>query len=124
MKELTKAEEQVMHILWEIKKGFVKDIRDLLPEPKPAITTVSTIVRILEQKGFVGHKAFGKTHEYYPLVEKKFYTRVMMKGILTKYFSNSYRQLVSFFSQEKGLTVTELEELKRIIDEEIRKQKK
>jgi predicted transcriptional regulator len=124
MKELTKAEEQVMHILWDIKKGFVKDIRDCLPEPKPAITTVSTIVRILEQKGFVGHKAFGKTHEYFPLVEKKFYTRVMMKGILTKYFSSSYRQLVSFFSQEKGLTVTELEELKRIIDEEIKKQQK
>ncbi|HSV77134.1 MAG TPA: BlaI/MecI/CopY family transcriptional regulator [Bacteroidales bacterium] len=123
MKELTKAEEQVMHILWDIKKGFVKDIRDRLPDPKPAVTTVSTIVRILEQKEFVGHKAFGKTHEYYPLVEKKFYTRVMMKGILSKYFSNSYRQLVSFFSQEKGLTVTELEELKRIIDEEIRKQK-
>ncbi|HAJ99964.1 MAG TPA: hypothetical protein DCM62_08060 [Bacteroidales bacterium] len=124
MKELTKAEEQVMQILWDIKKGFVKDIRDRLPEPKPAITTVSTIVRILEQKGFVAHKAFGKTHEYFPLVEKKIYTRDMMKGILTKYFSDSYRQMVSFFSQEKGLTVTELEELKRIIDDEIRKKQK
>jgi len=124
MKELTKAEEQVMHILWDIKNGFVKEIRDRLPEPKPAITTVSTIVRILEQKGFVAHKAFGKTHEYFPLVEKKIYTRDMMKGILTKYFSDSYRQMVSFFSQEKGLTVTELEELKRIIDDEIRKKQK
>lgn len=113
-----------MQILWDIKKGFVKDIRDRLPEPKPAITTVSTIVRILEQKGFVAHKAFGKTHEYFPLVEKKIYTRDMMKGILTKYFSDSYRQMVSFFSQEKGLTVTELEELKRIIDDEIRKKQK
>lgn len=122
MKELTKAEEQVMQILWEIKSGFVKDIRDKFREPRPAITTVSTIVRILEQKGFVKHKAYGKSHEYFPAVEKKTYTRVMMKGILMKYFSNSLRQMVSFFSQEKGLTVSELEELKRIIDEEIRKQ--
>lgn len=122
MKELTKAEEQVMQILWEMKSGFVKDIRDRFRNPKPAITTVSTIIRILEQKGFVGHRAYGKSHEYFPLVEKRTYTRVMMKGILMKYFSNSLRQMVSFFSQEKGLTVSELEELKRIIEEEIRKQ--
>jgi BlaI family transcriptional regulator, penicillinase repressor len=122
MKELTKAEEQVMQILWDMKSGFVKDIRARFRDPKPAITTVSTIVRILEQKGFVGHRSYGKSHEYFPLVEKKTYTRVMMKGILMKYFSNSLRQMVSFFSQEKGLTVSELEELKRIIDEEIRKQ--
>lgn len=122
MKELTKAEEQVMQILWELKSGFVKDIRDKFRNPRPAITTVSTIIRILEHKGFVGHKAFGKSFEYFPLVEKKTYARVMMKGILMKYFSNSLRQMVSFFSQEKGLTVSELEELKLIIEEEIRKQ--
>ena len=71
MKELTKAEEQVMQILWKIEKGFVKDIIDSMPKPKPAYNTVSTIVRILEKKGFVGHNAYGKTHEYYPLVSKK-----------------------------------------------------
>lgn len=122
MKELTKAEEQVMQILWDIKSGFVKDIRDKFREPKPAITTVSTIVRILEQKGFVKHKSYGKAHEYFPAVEKNVYTREMMKGILSKYFGNSLRQMVSFFSQEKGQSVSELEELKHIIDEEIKKQ--
>ncbi len=121
MKELTRAEEQVMQILWEIKSGYVKDIRDRFREPKPAITTVSTIVRILERKGFVKHKTFGKSHEYYPAIEKRTYTRVLMKGILTKYFGNSIRQMVSFFSNEKGLSVSELEELKHIIDEEIKK---
>lgn len=124
MKELTRAEEQVMQILWEMNSGFVKDIRARFRDPKPAITTVSTIIRILEQKGFVGHKTYGKTYEYFPLVEKKTYTRVMMKSILLKYFSNSLRQMVSFFSKEKGLTLSELEELKQIIEEEIRKQER
>jgi predicted transcriptional regulator len=71
MKELTRAEEEIMQVLWEIEKGFVRDVIDRLPDPKPAYTTVSTIIRILEKKGFVGHKAFGKTHRYFPLVEKK-----------------------------------------------------
>ncbi len=119
MKELTKAEEQVMNILWQIKTGFVNDILAHFEEPKPAYTTVSTIVRILEEKGFVGHKAYGKAHEYFPLVDKATYTRSMMKGILSKYFGNSLKQMVSFFSHEKGLTAAELEELKRIIEEEI-----
>lgn len=123
MKELTKAEEQVMQILWDIKSGFVKDILEGFPEPKPAYTTVSTIVRILQEKGFVGHKAFGKAHQYYPLIEKPTYTRVMMKGIMHRYFGNSLRQMVSFFSHEKGLSASDLEELKRIIDDEIIKKK-
>lgn len=123
MKELTKAEEQIMQVLWELKKGFVKDIIEKLPEPRPAYTTVSTIVRILEKKGFVAYNAYGKTHEYYPLVQKKDYTRQLFKGMLDGYFGNSIRQMVSFFSREKDLSVSELEELKNIIDEEIRKQK-
>ena len=120
MKELTKAEEQVMQILWEIKAGFVKDILAKFREPKPAYTTVSTIIRILEEKGFIGHKAYGKAHEYFPLVQKATYTRILMKGIMMKYFGNSLRQMVSFFSHEKGMTASELEELKQIIEEEIR----
>ncbi|MFW6227309.1 MAG: BlaI/MecI/CopY family transcriptional regulator [Bacteroidota bacterium] len=123
MKELTKAEEQIMQVLWDLKKGFVKDIIEQLPEPRPAYTTVSTIVRILEKKGFVAYNAYGKTHEYYPLVQKKDYTRQVFKGMLNGYFGNSIRQMVSFFSREKDLSVSELEELKSIIDEEIRKQK-
>ena len=82
MKELTKAEEQIMQILWDLEKGFVKDIVERFPEPKPAYNTVSTIVRILEQKGFVDHTAYGKTHEYFPLVGKSDYTRTFLPPVL------------------------------------------
>lgn len=121
MKELTKAEEQIMHLLWEMKKAYVRDLVDRFPEPKPAYTTVSTIVRILEKKGFVGYKAYGKTHEYYPLIEKKLYSRHLLKGVMNDYFGNSIRQMVSFFSKEKDLSVAELEELKILIEDEINK---
>ncbi len=123
MRELTRAEEQVMQILWSIKSGFVKDILEHFKEPKPAYTTVSTIVRILEEKGFVGHKSYGKAHEYYPLVAKAVYTRKMMRGIMQGYFGNSLRQMVSFFSHERGMSISELEELKRIIEDEIQNKK-
>lgn len=123
MKELTKAEEQIMQVLWKMKKGFVKDILDKLPEPKPAYNTVSTIVRILEKKGFVGYVAFGKTHEYFPIVPKKEYTRAFLKNFVGGYFSNSYKQMVSFFAQEENLSLKDMEELQRLIEEEIKKQK-
>jgi BlaI family transcriptional regulator, penicillinase repressor len=121
MKELTKAEEQIMHMLWDMKQAYIKDLVDRFPEPKPAYTTVSTIVRILEKKGFVGYRAYGKTHEYYPLIEKKDYTRQLFKGLLNGYFGNSIRQMVSYFSKEKDLSVNELEELRNIIEEEIKR---
>lgn len=121
MKKLTHAEEEVMHILWELKKGFVKDILEKLPDPKPAYNTVSTVVRILEKKGFAGYKAFGKTHEYYPLISKEEYTRQYMNTIVKNYFSNSYRQLVSFFAGTKTLTLNELEDIRKLMDEEIKK---
>lgn len=120
MKELTKAEEQIMHELWRLKKGFVHDVLEQLPEPKPAYNTVSTIIRILERKGFVGHTAFGKAHEYFPLIDKKEYRRLLAKGLLSNYFSNSVHSLVSFFSREKNLSLAELEELKSIIEAEIK----
>jgi BlaI family transcriptional regulator, penicillinase repressor len=122
MKELTRAEEEIMQVLWEIEKGFVRDVIDRLPDPKPAYTTVSTIIRILEKKGFVGHKAFGKTHQYFPLVEKKAYTRQLFRGMLSNYFGNSVHQMVSFFSRDKDLSISDLEAMKQIIDDEIRKQ--
>ena len=122
MKELTRAEEEIMQILWEIEKGFVRDVIERLPDPKPAYTTVSTIIRILEKKGFVGHKAFGKTHQYFPLVEKKAYTRQLFRGMLSNYFGNSVQQMVSFFSRDKDLSVSDLEAMKKIIDDEIKKQ--
>ncbi len=120
MKELTKAEEQVMHIIWKLKKCFVKDIVLEISNPKPAYTTISTIVRILEDKGFVGHKAYGKTHEYYPLVAKSEYAQVMMKDMLKKYFGNSVKQLVSYFSVEKDLSEAELKEIRQLIDEQLK----
>ncbi len=121
MKELTKAEEQIMQILWQLEKAFVNDILDQFPEPKPAYNTVSTIVRILERKGFVGHIAFGKTHQYYPMIKKQDYTRHLFKGMLSSYFSNSMQQMVSFFTREKNMSLEELEEIKQIIDSEINK---
>ncbi len=123
MKQLTKAEEQVMQILWDLKKGFVRDILDKLPRPKPAYNTVSTIIRILEKKGVVGYKAFGKTHEYYPLVTKKAYRKKYFKGFLNNYFSNSYMALTSFFTKEQDLSLEELEAIKKLIDEEIEQKK-
>lgn len=124
MKELTKAEEQLMQILWELEKGFVNDVLAKLPEPKPAYNTVSTIIRILEKKGFVGHNAFGKTHQYYPLISKKEYTKTYFKGFMNNYFENSYQALASFFTNENKLSIEELEEIKNLMEEEIKKQKK
>lgn len=123
MKELTKAEEEIMQILWAIERGFVKDILDKIPAPKPAYNTVSTIVRILERKGFVGYKAYGKTHEYFPLVSKEDYKSKLMKTVVKNYFSNSFQQMVSFFAGDKKMTIKELEEIKDLMDKEIKKSK-
>ena len=111
MKELTKAEEQIMQLLWELKNAFVKDIIEQIPEPKPAYNTVSTIIRILEKKGFVGHNAYGKTHEYFPLISRKDYTRSYMKNFMRNYFSGSFQEMVSFFAKEDNMSVSELDEL-------------
>lgn len=113
MKELTRAEEEIMQVLWELDHALVKEIIDQLPDPKPAYNTVSTIVRILQQKGFVGHVAEGKSHRYHPLLTKEEYTKSFMKGFVKKYFSGSYRQMVSFFTEEKNLSIKELEQLLR-----------
>ena len=111
MKELTKAEEEIMQVLWDLDSAFVKDIIDELPEPRPAYNTVSTIVRILQQKGFVDHESFGKSHKYHPLITKEEYTKSFMKGFVKRYFSGSYRQMVSFFTEEENLSIKELEQL-------------
>lgn len=111
MKELTKAEEQVMQILWKLKKGFVNDLLDHLPEPKPAYNTISTIVRILVKKGFVGFKAFGKTHEYFPLISKKEYSNFYLKNFVGNYFEGSFQNLVSFFAKENNMDLEDFEKL-------------
>ncbi|RLD34700.1 MAG: BlaI/MecI/CopY family transcriptional regulator [Bacteroidetes bacterium] len=122
MKELTKAEEQIMQVLWKLKEAFVKEIIEELPTPKPAYNTVSTIVRILEKKGFVSYHAFGKTHRYFPLLEKEDYTKTHMNGFVKNYFSNSFEQMVSFFAKEKSLSIPEMEEIQKIMANEIKKQ--
>jgi len=123
MKELTKAEEQIMQVLWRLGRGLVKDILDELPEPKPAYNTVSTIVRILEKKGFVSYKAYGRTHEYFPVVAMNEYRREYLRSLVHRYFGNSYQELVSFFAQDRNLTLSELEEIRASLAEEIAKQK-
>ena len=124
MKKLTKAEEQIMQILWELERGFVKDIIKNLPQPKPAYNTVSTIIRILEKKGFVSHRAYGNAHEYFPVINKEEYTKAYLKSIMKNYFSNSFREMVSFFASEENISIEELEELRKMINEEIKKQKR
>ncbi len=116
MKDLTKAEEQVMQILWVIEKGFVKDIISRFEEPKPAYNTVSTIVRILETKGFIGHKEYGKSHRYYPLVKKKEYSRERMNEMVKNYFGNSASQVVSFFTKNKKMDVREVDEIIKMLE--------
>ena len=120
MKELTRAEEQIMQILWQIKKGFVRDIMDEMPEPKPAYNTVSTIVRILEQKGFVSHKAFGKSHEYFPVVEKEKYSKFFLNNFLSGYFSGSFEKMVSFFAKENNLDIKEVDELMKHVKDDLK----
>jgi BlaI family transcriptional regulator, penicillinase repressor len=123
MKELTRAEEQIMHVLWALGKGYVKDIIERLPSPKPAYNTVSTIVRILEKKGFVGHEAFGKTHLYHPRIAKEDYTQAFLRHFIKDYFDDSYSELVSFFARDRELTVSELEDILGTLRDEIKKQK-
>ncbi|MGF1586264.1 MAG: BlaI/MecI/CopY family transcriptional regulator [Bacteroidales bacterium] len=109
--QLTKAEEQIMQILWEMGDGLVKDIRDRFDEPRPARNTVSTVLRVLEKKGFVGHKAIGNVHRYHPLITKKDYSKSQLFRLMDNYFNNSFPALASFFAQEKDLTIKELEDL-------------
>jgi BlaI family penicillinase repressor len=109
--KLTKAEEQIMQILWDMKEGLVKDIRDRFEDPKPARNTVSTVVRVLEKKKYVDHKAYGNVHVYFPLVSKKEYSKNQLFGLMENYFNNSFPAMASFFVREKDLTVRELEEL-------------
>ena len=122
MKTLTKAEEQVMQILWDLDRGLVRDILAQLPEPKPAYNTVSTVVRVLEKKGFVSHKSYGTTHEYFPIISKKDYTKFYFGEFMEKYFNNSFKQLASFFTRENKLTLEELEDMMKEIRQEIGKE--
>ena len=111
MKQLTKAEEEVMQVLWSLENGFVKEILAEFKEPKPAYNTISTIIRILEKKGFVGFEAFGKSHRYYPIVSKEEYKESISKSLLSKYFEGSAQNLISFFAKKEEISVEELDQL-------------
>ncbi|MBO9636639.1 BlaI/MecI/CopY family transcriptional regulator [Siphonobacter aquaeclarae] len=116
-KELTRAEEQIMHVLWGLEKGFVKDVLDRLPEPKPAYNTVSTIIRILEQKGFVGHTAYGKSHQYHPLITKEQYRTFATEKLMEGYFGNSVGSLFSFFMKKKKVELNEADDILKMIEQ-------
>ncbi len=122
--QLTKAEEQVMQILWELGEGLVKDILDRFEEPKPARNTVSTVVRILEKKGFVGHKDYGKVFVYYPMVLKKEYSGKQLFGLMNNYFNNSFPAMASFFAKENDLSIKDLELLLEETKKELAKRNK
>ena len=111
--ELTRAEEQVMQVLWRRGPSFVKDMLAELPAPTPAYNTVSTIIRILETKGFVDHEAFGRTHRYFVLVAQDDYRRFSLRKLLGGHFGNSFGRLVSFFAKEENLDAAQLDELLR-----------
>lgn len=118
MKQLTKAEEEVMQILWQLQKCNVAAIIDELPEPKPAYNTVSTIVRILESKGFVDHQKEGKGHVYFPLVKKSDYSHQSITKLVDGYFQGSYKSMVSFFMKKNDMSLSELESILKEIKKE------
>ena len=118
LKELTHAELEVMQILWEKKKALVREVLDEMPEPKPAYNTVSTVIRVLEKKGFVSHKAFGTTYQYFPLVRKREYTKGYMDTVMTNFFGGSIHQMLSFLNDTKSVSISELEEIIRMMKED------
>ena len=120
MKTLTKAEEQVMQVLWKIREGFIRDILEELPAPKPHQNTVATILKILAEKEFVGVKVFGRQHQYYPLVSRESYSKSSMKSIVKRYFDGSFASAVSFMVKENTLSLEDLETLLK----ELKKAKK
>lgn len=123
MKELTKAEEQIMQYLWKLEKAFLKDIIEEFPHPRPAYTTISTVVRVLVKKGVIGYNTFGKVNQYYPLISKNSYTKEFMKGMMKSFFNNSVEGFTSFFAREQDLSLSELEEMKALIEEQITSKK-
>ena len=115
MKKLTRKEEEIMKILWKLEKAFVKEIIEEYEDPKPHYNTISSLVRLLQEKGIVGYKQYGNTYRYYPMISKEEYRRTFMKQVISDYFDNSYKNAVAFFVREKGLSYEELEELVKMI---------
>ncbi len=119
IRELTKAEEQVMQILWNSKESIVRDIVNQFPDPKPAYNTVSTVLRVLEKKGFVDHKAYGTTYVYFTLVSKKDYSKFQFTNLIKNYFNGSFPKMAAFFAKENNLTIQELEAMMDMAKDEL-----
>ncbi|TSD66209.1 BlaI/MecI/CopY family transcriptional regulator [Inquilinus sp. KBS0705] len=122
--KLSKKEEELMEYLWSLKKAFMKDLLDIYPEPKPATTTIATLLKRMADKGFVNYTTFGNSREYYPLIAKADYFSTHVNGLIKNFFNNSASQFASFFTRETNLSASELEDFKKIIDLEIQKKKK
>ena len=123
MQQLTNAEEQVMEHLWKLEKAFMKDLLEAYPKPKPATTTIATLLKRMIDKQFVAYNEFGNSREYYPLVKKTDYFSKHVNGLISNFFNNSASQFASFFTKETDMTAAELEELRKVIDKEIQKKK-
>ncbi|MCL5129564.1 MULTISPECIES: BlaI/MecI/CopY family transcriptional regulator [unclassified Algibacter] len=118
MEKLTNKEEEIMHILWTLEKAFVKDVLAEIKNDKPHYNTLSTIIRNLEEKGYVAYNAYGKTHQYYPIVSKEDYRKGFMNTAINNYFNNSYKNMVSFFAKEEKISVDELKEIIKLIEKD------
>ncbi len=123
MEKLTNREEEIMRVLWKLKKAFVKEVIAELPVPRPHYNTISTTIRNMEEKGFVDHLAFGKTHQYFPSISKETYRKIFMHKTIQNYFENSYKNVVSFFAKEEKISVSELKEIISIIEKDQKKKK-
>lgn len=123
MKELTKAEEQIMQYLWKLEKSFLKDIVEQFPDPKPAYTTISTVIRVLVKKGFIAYNTYNKVHEYYPLISKDEYFKKHFKGIVKNFFNGSVSNFASFFTEDEDLSISELEQIRKMVEQKINKKK-
>ena len=124
IKQLTKAEEQVMQILWNINEGVVKDLVDNFEEPRPAYTTVATVLKVLETKGFVAKKKIGNTYLFSPSITKNDYTHFQFSNLLSNYFNGSFPKMATFFARENKLSISELEEMMKMAEEELKKDNK
>lgn len=116
MQKLTNKEEKIMQVLWRLKKAFVKEILAEYPDPKPHYNTLSTLIRILEEKGVVSYKSYGNSHQYYPLISKEAYRKRFMNAALVSYFDNSYKNMVSMFAKEEKISATDLREILDMIE--------
>lgn len=123
MKELTKAEEQLMHHLWNLEHAYLKEIVEQYDEPRPAYTTISTVVNVLVKKGFIGFETHGNARHYKPLISKEQYTKASVKDLISSFFNNSSKQFASFFASQKELSVDELKEIRKMIDQQIKEKK-